>query len=233
MKNNCIRIILILCILTFEVSSIIQSQEIPKTEKQSIYGIRKINLVLGWYNPSMDYWNDYFKDKQWANRFNGSLYYGGGFELNIIKYLSIRTGISLWKETAESGDILTNEIQENEQLTISLTSISLDAIYNLWFLSFEQFNPYVGIGSNFMFTQEELALKSLPDESIKKQGQDFTGSFIVGIERSIFDHFSVEIEFQSNFGKYIQKVEDESGNIIDKNVSLSGPKMGIILSYVF
>lgn len=231
MKKDNVKFSLVLYFLFLGIPTIVFAREIQKTEKT--YGIHKINLTLGWYNPSMEYWNDYFKENQWANKFNGSVYYGGGFELNIIKNIDVRTGISSWKETVESGEILVNEIQENEELTISLTSISLDAIYNLRFLSFNQFKPYVGIGTNFLFVQEELAFKTIPDESIKKQGQDITGSFIAGMERSIVDHFSIGIEFQSNFGKYTQQEEDESSNIINKNVSLSGPKLGIILSYVF
>jgi hypothetical protein len=184
----------------------------------------------------MNYWNDtYFKDNGWDNKFIGSVYYGAFFEVNIIKNFRARVGFSYWKETVKSGEIQIGGLLGNEKLAVSLNSISIDALYNLKFLAFEKFKLYGGIGGNFVFIQDKLTriLPDLQDETIKKQGQDVTGSIILGIERPILKHLSAGIEFNYILGKYIQKVNDQLGNSQNKDVSLSGPKIGINISCVF
>jgi len=213
----------------------LQAQEEANTTQQT-FGIRTAGITTGWYNPSMDYWNDtYFKDNDWENDFKGSIYYGAFFEVNIIKNLRARIGYTYWKETVKSGDMPIGGYTGNKKLAISLSSISIDALYNLTFLAFEKFKPYGGIGGNFVFVQDKLTrnLPDLPKESIKEQGQDFTGNIILGIERPIINHLSAGMEFNYILGKYIQKMTDDYGNTKNKDVSLSGPKIGITISYVF
>ena len=203
---------------------------------QTSFGIRMAGVTAGWYNPSMDYWNDtYFKDNGWENSFSGAAYYGAFIEVNVIKDLRARVGYNYWKETVKSGEIPIGGYTGSEKLAVTLSTLSIDVLYDLNLLTFWGCKPYAGIGGNFVFVQAELTrtITSLPDEEIKKQGQDYTASLIIGIERPILRHLTTGIEFNYILGKYIQKVIDVYGVTQEKDVLLSGPKIGIKISYMF
>lgn len=236
MKKSTIISLLVVCFLVCGIFTHVSAQETTGTEQQTTFGIRSVGIQIGWYNPSMDYWNDtYFKNNKWENKFKGSIYYGAFFELNIINNLRARAGFSYWKETVKSGEIQIGGLMEKKELTISLASIPIDIIYQLYFLSFEKFKPYAGIGGSFLFIQDKYIRQpnGLPKEEIKEQGQDFTGHVILGIERQIIKHFSAGLEFNYVFGKYQQEVRSPAGDIIKEDVSLSGPQIGIKLAYDF
>jgi len=214
----------------------VSAQETNDTEQQTTFGVHSAGIQIGWYKSSMDYWNDnYFKDNNWANKFEGSFYYGAFLDLNIIKNLRFRTGFSYWKESVESGQMQISGLMGSEKLELSLISIPIDFIYQPHFLEFEKIKPYVGIGGNFLFIQDKYTRKvdGFSDEEVKEQGQDFTGHLIVGIERPIVNHFSVGLEFNYVLGKYIQEVRRASGDITKENVSIVGPKIGLTLAYRF
>lgn len=236
MKKNNLFSLMVICLLVCGTFTNVSAQETTDTEQQTIFGIRSVGVQIGWYNPSMDYWNDpYFKDNNWGNKFEGSFYYGVFLDLNIINNLRVRTGFSYWKETVESGEIQIGGLMGSEKLELSLTSIPIDFIYQPTFMAFEKFRSYVGIGGSFLFIQDKYTRlpDGLPEEEVKEQGQDFTGHFILGIERPIVTHFSVGLEFNYVFGKYVQEVKSISGDITEENVSLMGPQIGITLAYTF
>jgi Outer membrane protein beta-barrel domain len=236
MKKTTKLSLMLISFLVCSIFSNVSAQETTGTTQQTNFGIRAAGMQIGWYNPSMDYWNDtYFKNNNWDNDFKGSMFYGAYFELNIINHLSARTGFSYWKETVKSGEMQIGGLTGNEKLELSLTSIPIDIIYQLDFLAFGKFKPYAGLGGSFLFVQNKFTrtLPGLPDEEIKEQGQDFTGHFILGVERQIIAHFSAGVEFNYVFGKYQQEVEKLNGDILKEDVSVSGPKIGLKLAYHF
>jgi len=85
MIKNTLKGLLVLCFILPTTSVFIQAQEIAKEDKQTNSGIHIICLTSGWYNPAMNFWNNYFKENQWSNRFQGSMYYGGFFQLKSSK----------------------------------------------------------------------------------------------------------------------------------------------------
>jgi opacity protein-like surface antigen len=236
MKKSTYLGFLIVCLLVCGILTNVSAQETKATAKQTTFGIRSAGINIGWYNPSLDYWNDtYFKDNNWENSFDGSMYYGAYLHVNIIKELGVRAGLSYWKETVKSGDIVISGILATEELQLSLTSIPIDVIYQPGFVKFERFMPYAGIGGSFIFIQNKFSrtLSNLPSEETKEQGQDFAGQIILGIERPVIEHLSLGIEFNYVFGKYQQEVKQLTGEIIKKDVSVSGPKIGIKIAYDF
>lgn len=225
-----------ICFMVLGIFTPLQAQEAADQATQTSFGIRNAGLTAGWYNPSMDYWNDtYFKENGWENSFKGSVFFGARFEVNIIQNLRARAGYTFWRESVKSGEIPIGGYTGTEKLAITLSTINIDALYDLTFLAFEKCKPYGGIGGNFVFVQDKLTrnITGLPEESVKKQGQDFTGSLILGIERPVINHLSVGIEFSYIIGKYIQEMTDDYGNIRKNDVKLTGPKIGISISYVF
>ena len=236
MKKSTIISLSVICFFVCGIFTNVSGQEAANTDEQTSFGIRSAGINIGWYKPSMNYWNDtYFINNNWENKFESSFYYGAFFELNIIENLRARAGTFYWKETVGSGEIQIGGLMGKEELSVSLTSISIDAIYNLQFLAFEEFKPYGGLGFNFLFIQDKFTRQpnGLPKEEIKEQGQDYSGHIILGIERPVMDHFSAGLEFKYVLGKYVQEVRDVSGNIIKEDVSLSGLQIGINLFYTF
>jgi len=236
MKKSTIISLSVICFFICDIYTSLHAQEATNTDEQISFGIRSAGINIGWYKPSMNYWNDtYFINNNWENKFEGSFYYGAFFELNIINNLRARAGFSYWKETIKSGEIQFGGLLGDEKLELSLASIPVDIVYQPEFLTFEKFIPYAGIGGNFLFIQDKYTKKpnGLPEEEVKEQGQDFTGLVILGIERQIIEHFSAAIEFKYVIGKYQQEVRSPTGDIIKEDVSLSGPKIGIKLAYDF
>jgi len=229
-KINLTAIYFLACSLLAPVHA--QNEDTARTS----FGIRMAGITAGWYNPSMDYWNDtYFKEKGWENSFSGAVYLGAFLDVYVIDDFRARIGYSYWKETVKSGEIQIGGYTGNEKLALTLSTIDIDLLYELNMLAFAKCKPYAGIGGSFVFVQAELSrtITGLPDEKIKKQGQDFTGRIIVGIERPILPHLSAGLEFNYILGKYVQKVIDDYGTTQEKDVLLSGPKIGIKISYIF
>jgi opacity protein-like surface antigen len=225
-------------LLVFSLEQNLQAQNTAGSDSGSAaFGFRSAGISIGWYKPSMNFWNDtYFADtaRLWENTFKGNLFYSGFIELNIIKNLRVKASGSYWTETVKSGVIPINEVTGTEQLTTSLTSISLDVIYRLGFLSFEKFSPYAGLGGSFVFVQNKMVSTpdDNPEESSTNQGQDVTGTLIAGIERTFGNHFGAAIDFRYILGSYAQEMKDVSNNVTTHPVSLSGPQIGLSLYYI-
>jgi hypothetical protein len=230
--------ILILLFLSFSEFTAAQEDPVSAESKKTGFGIRSLGISLGWYNPSMDYWNkEYFSDMKWENKFRGSMIYTGYLELNIIRNLRLKASGSYWTEKVSSGAIVmgVDNVPGTEQLVTSLTCISLDVIYRLGFLSFEKFSPYAGLGGSFVMVQNKFS--RFPDgqdsEQFTNHGQDVTGTLLAGIERKFGEHFGAAIDFRYILGGYTQEMKDYSGNVTSHPVSLSGPQIGLNLSYIF
>jgi outer membrane protein W len=236
MIKNMIKCLLVICFLLCGILASVSAQETTGSAQQTNFGIRAAGMQIGWYNPSMDYWNDtYFKNNNWDNDFKGSMFYGAYFELNIINHLSARTGFSYWKETVKSGEMQIGGLTGNEKLELSLTSIPIDIIYQLDILAFGKFKPYAGIGCSFLFIQNKFVRipDGLPEIEIKEQGQNFSGQIFLGIDRSIIDHFSTGLEVKYSFGKYVQELRSVTSKINTEDVSLNGLSIGLKLAYNF
>ena len=184
----------------------------------------------------MDYWNsDYFPERQWENKFSGSLAYTGFMELNIVQNLRVKASGTYWTETVKSGIIPMNVVTGSEKLTTSLTFISLDVIYRVGFLAFEKFSPYIGVGGSFVFIQNKFTRspENSAEEQYTNKGQDLTGAVIAGLERKFGEHFAAAVDFRYIIGNYTQEMKDVSGNISSHPVSINGPQIGLNLSYIF
>ena len=197
--------------------------------------MRSAGISLGWYWPSMSYWNStYFPEQQWTGKFTGNALLGAFLEFRLYRDLRARLGCDYWKETVHSGDIPIPTGFKSHSLTTSLTSFSFDLLYELSFLRFSKFSPYAGLGGSYVFVGNKMATTApAQDETINQQGQDFTGNITLGIERPLVAGFTAAIEFKYIFGKYTQGFPDASGNNANENISLSGPQAGIKLFYVF
>ena len=231
--NKCSAYSLLSGILLFlSVSQLIFAQD-SVSVKKSDFGFRSAGITVGWYNPSMDYWNkEYFADttRPWGTTFKGSYVYTGFIELNIIKNLRVKASGTYWTEKVSSGEIKIGDVKGTEELTSSLTFLSLDLIYRLKVLSFSKFYPYAGLGGSFVLVQNKLVRnpKDNDQEVYTKQGQDYSGTVIAGLEWAFAKHVSAAIDLRYILGSYTQEMVDQTTH----KVSISGFQAGISLYYV-
>lgn len=224
------------CFMFCSLCASVSAQDTVTTIEKTRFGIHSAGISISWYNPSMSYWkNTYFQNNKWENKFKGALNYSAFLEVNLVRNLRVRVGGTYWNETVKSGPILIGMETGTGKLTTSLTTISIDVLYNLWFIAFEKFRPYAGLGGGFVFVQNKFIRlpAGFPENKITLQGQDYTGNVTVGIERPIVAGFTAAIEFKYVLGNYLQGVKDATGIITNQKVSLSGPQIGLNLYWVF
>lgn len=196
-----------------------------------------VGFNLGWFNPSLDYWENEseFKDAD----FNGAFQVKAFADIFLFNTLSLNAGIGLWQSTVDE------DLQGFGMTTWTLSGypLSLDLIYKPDFLKINKIQPYLGIGGEFLLIQQKLQFEKVknPDPS---NGSSAMLAGIVGVETQLSAHFTLAIDFDYKFGNYNQefKVYEENPEdpenpvlkeIVTEEISLSGPKVGLTLKYLF
>ena len=96
MKTTIISVIFLLLL----VASTGKAQE----QAQSKFEVYSVSFTAGWYQPSMDYWNDtYLPVMEVTDEFGGDITMGGEITFALPYNLRARGGISYWKQKVE-GD---------------------------------------------------------------------------------------------------------------------------------
>ena len=97
--------LLIIITALFSLFSQLSTAQDTPAEKERGFGFRGAGISAGWYNPSMDYWNNnYFKDHGWEGSFGGAPFFGAFLELSLYKNLYLRGAGSFWNQKVISGD---------------------------------------------------------------------------------------------------------------------------------
>lgn len=207
-----------------------------KSQTNNTLSLKSAGLSLGMYNPELDYWvnESEFKDAD----FTGAFHAGGFVELNIIYDLSARIGLGFWQKTADE------DLQGFGETTWSLTGfpISLDLIYYAKPLSFSVVTPFAGAGGEYLPLQQKLRFDQKDDpDPVNGSTALFRG--ILGFELNLSEQFAVDIGFNYKLGSYEQDFnimvpnpddpENPTPKKITEEISLSGPKFGITLKYLF
>jgi hypothetical protein len=206
--------------------------------KKSTFGPSAVGISLGWYNPSLDYWqeNSMFKDAS----FNGAISVNGFYDFEIIKDLHGQIGLGYWQSTAEE------ELQGYVGITkllITGVPVSLDVLYQIEPIRFSIITPYVGLGGEYTFIQNKITFEQL-DNPDPKSGSTFLGDGIIGLEAKLSENFAMDLEFRYKFGSYTQEFKNEifdpehpddppTIETIEEKISLNGPFAGITFKYLF
>lgn len=234
LNNCCLKFLFVLFTFTL-FSAVVSAQDSDGALNNKGFGFRSAGVNLGWYNPSMSYWNDeYFPAGKWENSFKGAMIYTGFLEISVIRDLRIKASGSYWTARVNSGPIKVGEVDGTEQLTTSLTILSLDALYRFSFLTFAGISPYAGVGGSYVMIQNKFLRQpnGYEEENYTNQGQDMLGTVSLGLEKVIADHFGIALDFRYVIGNYTQEMKDTKGVVTSHPVSLSGPQIGINLSYI-
>ncbi len=216
MKTTIISVIFLLLL----VASTGKAQE----QAQSKFEVYSVSFTAGWYQPSMDYWNDtYLPAMEVTDEFGGDIALGGEITFALPYNLRARGGVSYWKQKVEgeAGSAISS-------LQIGLTRFRLGALYAPVAVSFNGFQPYVGVEGQFYLIKNKLNDRTATTE---QQGQDYSFAPVIGIDRS-FDHVILGVEFMYNIGNYTQDVSDGIG-VAEQKVSIDGPEVGISVGYKF
>jgi len=209
------------------------SQQEGSSPKCGFYGA---GLSMGWYNPSLDYWKG---DSLFMNAgYNGAIDAKAFTDIRLVKNLSVQVGIGYWQQT----------LQENikgfgdTKLIITGYPISVNLNYQLLPLQFSIITPYLGLGGEFLIIQNKLRFEDVDDPDAET-GSTFLGHGIVGLDAKLSQQFILGLEFQYRLGKYTQDFKSEEFDpanpdnpivtIYPEDISLNGPRLGILLRYLF
>lgn len=191
---------------------------------QNKFGVYSVNFTTGWYNPSMDYWNDtYLPALDVSEEFSGNIIFGGNITFTLPYDLRARIGVSYWSEKVDG-----NENSTINSLRIGFTRFRLGAFYAPAIVSFYGIQPYLGIEGQFYLIKNKLDNGT---ETTEQDGQDYSFAPVIGIDRS-FGHVNLGVEFMYNIGSYTQDVNDGI-SITKQKVSIDGPEVTISVGYKF
>jgi len=201
------------------------TQESEQSEKgYQKFGIHNVVLQLGYYSPSMDYWNDnYLPDLGIDEKFKGNLTYGGALDFRLPAHFRIRLAGSYWSYKVEVDEEIFFK-----SLKISFTRFSLGVIYAIAEDRIPV-TPYVGLNGTFFLINNKL---DRGGDISEEYGQDYSFEPIVGLEGALFKHFLLGLEFQYHFGNYVQDVNSTIG-IVEEKVTVNGPEIILKLGYKF
>jgi len=216
MKNSSISFLITLMFFT---GSLYAQEESPCSITLS-----QVTLSTGWYQPSMDYWNNTFlPDANSTDRFGGNFLYSGNITVDFPLNLGTRVGVWYW-EDAVSGE----EGGSFNTLHVDFTGLTIGAFYK-YRPGFWGIRPYLGLDESFLFIQDRYNVSGVLS---KKSGMDFVFTPFLGIDRVIGSHFLLGIEYGYRIGHYMQDVETISGISAEK-VSINGHLVQLTIGYAF
>ena len=232
MKTNKILFIVIIGLFVFFNHCNVYGQD---EDNNSAFRIYSADISIGYYNPSMDYWNnEYFKEMKWENKFTGNITFAGDISLLLLKNTCLTIGYSYWNEKVKSGNIVQNNSIINEDIQLTLSNINIGIRYYPLFIRFDEFKPYFGLNGSIIFIRNNFTVTDglTESSSITNYGQDYSGNISLGIERTIYKSFGMGIDCGYSFGKYTQKVTIDNVES-EKDVSLNGFTANLHLIYFF
>lgn len=228
-----LKLIFTLLLLLISVSfATAQSQE------NGNFRLRGFGVSLGVYDPELDYWKS-DTNSQFRNAdFSTNIFAKGFVEFTLVKNLVAVAGLGYWQTRAETT------IPKYGKTSMLLTGnpLSLDLVYHLEPLKFSFVTPYLGAGGEFVFIQYSLDFeeKENPDP-VNGSSAMVTGLF--GLELGFSDHFAIDLFGEYKYGTYDQSFVRQVINPdpempdaeveVSETISLTGPKLGLSLKYLF
>jgi hypothetical protein len=174
----------------------------------------------------MGYWNDIrLPEVESEEYFSWALQYGLSMDYYLHDGFRARLGLSRWEDKVTPGNI-----KAFRSLEISLTSFSLGLLYGKEIAGFD---IYGGAKASFLLVQNHYELlKGTGNLDDREQGQDYSGSLILGINKILNFGLLAGIELNYTLGNYSQSTS--SGGITTSEIiSIHGPYIGINLGYRF
>ena len=239
MRNKIILMGFVLCFLAMDLIAFgdnIPKDTIPKNSVDTLINrvgstplrvrdfisINSATLSIGYYKPSMAYFNNTFLPlANTPNRFAGNPIVGANVSFDFPFNFGTRLGIWYW------GDNVKGQTGSSfQKLNVSLSGFSLGAFYT-YKAGYKGIIPYLGIEESFLLVQNKYDAN---DMVIKKGGNDIAFMPFIGINRSVSEKIVIGLEYGYCLGWYLQDVELGTGSIAE-HVKINGSKIQFTIGY--
>ena len=196
-------------------------------------GLRSIGVNLGYYTPSMDYWNDNALGT-WSDHFSGNFYGNINAEIRIIEVLNVRVGTGYWKQKITESGIQFGDELRSDNISVQMIPVYLDLIVRSPEKMMDLFGFYGGIGGGMNFVSMEYItdIPSMGENVQNGTGKDMLFHVILGADYKIMQNFAIGAEFVYTFANYHQDVYS-GADIIEQKVSIAGPQIMGTFKYIF
>lgn len=200
------------------------------------FSFRGFGLSMGIYQPELDYWKNDTSSPFRNSDFSTTLFVEGFAEFRLIKDVAIKAGIGYWQARAET----TIPTYGKTQLLLNGYPISLDVRYYASPLQVAFITPYVGVGGELVLISYQLSFEDKEDPD-PTNGSTVLGSATIGLQMKLSRNFAFDVFADYKLGNYQQAFLVEVPNPdqpsaeteITRDISLSGPRLGISLKYLF
>ena len=202
--------------------------------------LRSAGVNLGFYKPSMAYWNDEYgssaqhPNTPWtvSSSIGMSFLVQAGMRLNLNSENTLWTELEVgfWSGSAELkgtyADLGTNG---TEKIEYSIMPINISVGYSLSdLLPFDGIYAGAGLGAN------KITMTHTTDSDTPKESSSFGTMYhlLVGYDYPLTDQLSLGAELQIALGGH-KHVLDALPAKTTEDISLSGPKILLQLNYLF
>ena len=201
--------------------------------------LRSAGVNLGFYKPSMAYWNDSYgssaqhPNTPWtvSSSFGMSFLFQAGMRLNLNAENTLWTelGVGFWSGSAELKGTYADGGTGTEKIEYSLMPINISVGYSLSdLLPFDGIYAGVGLGAN------KITMTQTTDSDTPKESSGFGTMYhlLVGYDYPLTGQLSLGAELQIALGGH-KHVLDALPAKTTEDISLSGPKILLQLNYLF
>ncbi len=194
-----------------------------------------LNFNVGYYNPSMGYWNTESYLAELGKKFDGALMFQGGIDFDIYDGFMVGLYGATYSDKIEVFNQI-GAIERTEKLRYRLTPLSIVGKYQWNFgnprIRYRQrglakIHPYVGVAGNFTLITNTLAREFTdPDRENQRSvinGTTITISGIVGVRYDLTPYVGLGTELNYFIGGFDQTVSTGFATTEDATISVTGP----------
>ena len=199
--------------------------------------LRSAGVNLGFYKPSMAYWNDEYgssaqhPNTPWtvSSSFGMSFLVQAGMRLNLNAENTLWTelDVGFWSGSAElKGTYAEDGTNGTEKIEYSIMPINISVGYSLSdLLPFDGIYAGAGLGAN------KITMTQTTDSDTPKESSGFGTMYhlLVGYDYPLTDQLSLGAELQIALGGHKHVLASQT----TEDISLSGPKILLQLNYLF
>ena len=204
--------------------------------------LRSAGVNLGFYKPSMAYWNDSYgssaqqhPNTPWtvSSSFGMSFLFQAGIRLNLNAENTLWTelGAGFWSGSAELKGTYADLGGANgtEKIEYSIMPINISVGYSLSdLLPFDGIYAGAGLGANRISMTHTVD----SDTPIENSGFGTMYHLLVGYDYPLTGQLSLGAELQIALGGHKHVVASQTTSV-SEDISLSGPKILLQLNYLF
>ena len=199
--------------------------------------LRSAGVNLGFYKPSMAYWNDSYgssvghPNTPWtvSPSFGMSFLFQTSMRLNLNAENTLWTEleVGLWSGSAElKGTYAGAGTDGTEKIKYSIMPINISVGYSL-----SDLLPFPGIYAGAGFGANKITMTQTQDSDTPKESSGFGTMYhlLVGYDYPLTDQLSLGAELQIALGGHKHVLASQT----TEDISLSGPKILLQLNYLF